>query len=372
VKFLLAASLHHPQELATFRATLPPDAPDPLFPPSQGAYFWAKALRAQGHEVAGFIRNTPALFGGGMHMERFKGNRLFARLSGTLNANAPRLNPDYRLRNRRLLDQVARFRPEAFLLSGGNTVIYTETLAAIRRLGTKIVYLSGVSPVVFSNAMERAAAPLYDLVLVNDYYHGIQWLELGAKKMEALPISACDPEFHHPHLLTPEEQGRYACELGFVGTLVPDRLYGDRVEALNAVRDLGLGIWSIHGIPQSLRDQYRGEALGETMLRVLCGSKIQVNPHGTFMRWGGNLRLFEAAACGIFQITDDRPGISRWFTPGKHLVMYRDPAHLRELAMHYLAHPTEREGMARAARDHVLTHHTYDQRMQALVGLLEG
>ena len=107
------------------------------------------------------------------------------------------------------------------------------------------------------------------------------------------------------------------------------------------------------------------------MLRVLCGSKIQINPHGNFMRDGGNMRLFEAAGCGVFQIADDLPGVSQWFTPGETIVTYRDPAHLREQAAYYLQHEAERQQIAQAAQAHVYAHHTYDQRMAALVQLCQ-
>ncbi len=224
---------------------------------------------------------------------------------------------------------------------------------------------------MFSNPIERAAARLYDLVIVNDFYHGIQWLELGAGRAEALPLSAIDPDFHHPYDLSEDERKAYACEVGFVGTLVPNHLYGERIAALEALRDFDLGIWSVHEVPPSLRKYYRGPALGEQMLRITCGSTIALNPHGDFMRYGGNMRLFEACGAGAFQIADDRPGIKDWFTVGEHLVTYRDPDHLRELVRYYLDHPVERQQIAAAGQAHVCANHTYDQRMARLMGLIE-
>ncbi|MCB9456772.1 MAG: hypothetical protein H6671_12375 [Anaerolineaceae bacterium] len=95
-------------------------------------------------------------------------------------------------------------------LVGDNTVILPETLATIKlETGCKLLYSTGTSPIVFSRPIERSAARLYDLVLVNDYYHGIQWLELGAKDMVCLPVSACDPDFHHPYTLTEKRNGRH-------------------------------------------------------------------------------------------------------------------------------------------------------------------
>ena len=106
--------------------------------------------------------------------------------------------------------QVRAFRPDALWMVGDNTVIFPETLAAIQReTGCKLLYACGTSPIVFSKPIDRAAARLYDLIIANDYYHGIQWLELGAKRMECLPLSACDPDFHHPYALTEAERSAF-------------------------------------------------------------------------------------------------------------------------------------------------------------------
>jgi spore maturation protein CgeB len=373
VKFLIVGEVHHPEELAKAAKDAPPGEA-PLFPPSQGTYFWVRSLRKLGHNVDAFMRNAPAVFGWqASRSQRFTGGKTLAALISVISSRVPRLQPDYAVRNRRLLAKVKRCEPDVILLTGGNHIIFPETLARIKAdYGCKLVYLSGVSPIVFSHDLERRAAPLYDLVIVNDYYHGIQWLELGAKQMEALPISACDPDYHRPYALTESERAEFGCEVGFVGTLAPDNLYSTRVQALEAVRECGLGIWSIHAIPPALRACYRGPALGERVLRALCGSKVQVNPHGNFMRYGGNMRLFEASGCGVFQIADDLPGASKWFTPGETIVTYRDHDHLRELTAYYLRHDAERQQIAQAARTHVYAHHTYDHRMAALVDLLRA
>ncbi|MBZ0302376.1 MAG: glycosyltransferase, partial [Anaerolineae bacterium] len=288
-----------------------------------------------------------------------------------LNRVPPQINPDAHARNAALLAKAHDFRPDLVWMVGDNTVIYPETLAAIKReIGSRLVYATGTSPIVFSRALDRAAMPLYDLALVNDYYHGIQWLELGARRMECLPLSATDPDFHHPYALTPQEQAAFACDVAFVGTLIPAHLYSQRVQALAALTNFDLGIWSVHEVPAELRPHLRGAALGETMLRVLSAARITLNPHGNFMRYGGNMRLFEAAGVGVLQFTEDLPGIRAWFTPGETIVTYTDEADLREKVAYYLRHDAERETIAARAREHVYAQHTYTQRVEALLKLL--
>jgi spore maturation protein CgeB len=372
MKILFVASLHHPQELQRAVANTPPGQKPPLFPPSMAQHFWEKALTKRGHTLDVFYRNLSA-FGGEAKMQRYTRGWSPGRIMAALGHRWPQVNPDYRLRNQRLIEKARAFHPDILWMVGDNTVIYPETLAAIKQeTGCNIVYASGTSPIVFSHPLERRAARLYDLVLVNDYYHGIQWLELGAARMECPPISACDPDFHHPYSLTEAEHAAYQCDIAFVGTLIPDNLYSRRVKALEALTDFNLGIWSVHDVPPGLQRFVRGKALGEDMLRILGAAKICVNTHGDFAFYGGNMRLFEVAATGVFQITDDLPGTRQWFKDGETIATYRDLTDLREKVAYYLSHDDEREAVARQAQAHVYAHHTYDQRVEAIEPLLIG
>lgn len=373
-RVLFIASLHHPEQLRAEQAQAPVGR-IPRFPTSMGQHFWERAMLKRGWEVDVFWRNLSG-FGNGdiralrqaFHSERLTPLKV---INALLRRLPPEANPDIRRRNTRLLAQALAQKPDILWLVGDNTVIYAETLAAIKeQVGCRLVYASGTSPIVFSHAIERRAARLYDLVLVNDYYHGIQWLELGAPRMECLPIAAIDPDFHFPQPLDDDARRAYACDVTFVGTLVPRHLYSERQRALEALADVELGIWSVHDVPPALRPYYRGKALGAEMMRVLSAATISLNIHGDFMRYGGNMRLFESAAVGAFQIVDDRPGIRDWFAIGEHVVVYRDHDELRRLVAHYLARPDERQRIAHAARQHVYQHHTYDQRLARVAAWL--
>ena len=357
-RVLFIAALHHPQQLIDDIAGRAANEPMPLFPRSMGQHYWERAFRAAGCEMDVFYRNLPGY--GRRHISRlstdvYRTGLTPARVGSALLRRMPaRWQPDLRRRNQLLIAQAARFQPDILWLSGDNREVLPETLARIKReQDCKIIYVTGVSPIVFSGANEREAARLYDLVLVNDYYHGVQWLELGARKMECLPYVAIDPEIHVPQPIA-DASASYLCDVGFVGTLVPGNLYSERVAALESLREFDLGIWSMHEVPPPLRRFHRGSALGESMMQVLSSIKISVNIHGDFMRYGGNMRLFESAALGAFQIVDDRPGVHEWFRDGEHLVTFSDHDDLREKVRFYLAHEDERQRIAAAARAHVL------------------
>ena len=375
-RILFVGSLHHPESLRDAVARTPAGLDKPLFPPSVSQHFWEKALRKRGYTLDVFYRNLS----GGIATSRGQTERHSQRLTprkvwrALMNRVPPEVNPILQQRNRHLLEKARAFQPDVLWMVGDNTVIYAETLAAIQReTNCKLIYACGTSPIVFSHAIDRRAARLYDLVLANDYYHGVQWLEMGAKRMECLPLSACDPDFHHPYALSDEERRQYACDIAFVGTLVPDHLYGRRVRALEALSEFDLGIWSVHDVPPTLRRFVRGKALGEEMLRIFSAAKICFNMHGDFMLYGGNMRLFEAAGAGVPQITDDLPGTRLWFPEidGQPMILtHQNDDDLREKIRYYLAHEDERRAVAQRAQAHAYAHHSYEVRTDRFEELL--
>jgi spore maturation protein CgeB len=366
VNILFVASLHHPQHGHRTGESHPA-----TFPVSQAQHFWVKSLTKMGHACAVFWRSTGVLterHGRPLRMTRRMSLR---RAALALTTWIPELNLDFRLRNRRLLEFARNFQPDMILMIGGNQVILPETLRALkRRHHATLIYTCGTPPSIFSHRVERASAGLYDLVIANDLYHAQEWRGLGASHAEVLPMSAVDPDFHHRRSDDADLQKGHRTEVGFVGTLLPQKLYAQRIAALEALRDFDLGIWSVHETSPSLQAAFRGPALGESMMRVLSGAAIVVNPHGDFMRYGGNMRLFEACGAGALQITNECPAVERWFQPGAHLITYRQVAELPHLVAHYLAHEDERRRIAAAGQAHVYAHHTYDQRMARLIKLI--
>lgn len=367
-RILFIASLHHPETLQRERLQAQKTGQAvPLFPTSTALHFWEKALRKRGYELDVFYRNLSGFASqdiSTIKAEKFSNRITPGKVAQAMMRRLPYdVNLDLRKRNANLLAYARKFQPTHMWLVGDNRAIHADTLATIKaETGCKLLYSTGTSPIVFSNMIEREAAPLFDLVITNDFYHGIQWRELGAKDMICLPGVAIDPDFHYPRT----NNSHLASDVAFVGTLLPSNLYSERVDALQALSDFDLGIWSVHDVPPILKPFLRGSALGESMLEVLSSAKISLNIHGNFMLYGGNMRLFETAAVGTFQIVDNRIGIPQWFEIDKHVVTFDDLQELQDKVAYYLVHENERQEIAHSAREHVLAQHTYENRLDRL------
>ena len=122
----------------------------------------------------------------------------------------------------------------------------------------------------------------------------------------------------------------------------------------------------------AIRRNYRGEAWGIDMFRVLRAARIAVNRHireaGSF---ANNMRLYEATGVGTMLLTDAKDNLGELFEPGREVVTYASADELADAVNHYLAHDDERGAIARAGQARTLREHTYAKRMAELVSTLD-
>ena len=101
-------------------------------------------------------------------------------------------------------------------------------------------------------------------------------------------------------------------------------------------------------------------------------SRIVVNIGRDDFPQDANLRVFEALASGALLLTPlPNELTSLGFIPGEHFVGFRDEAELHTLVQHYLDDEKARLRIAQAGRAATLQHHTYDNRVDALLLHLE-
>jgi spore maturation protein CgeB len=111
----------------------------------------------------------------------------------------------------------------------------------------------------------------------------------------------------------------------------------------------------------------------EDCVRIFNAAKVNINLHSSIQAkelvTGGdfvNPRTFEVAGCGAFQLVDRRSLMAELFAEGE-LAVFDRMEELAPLVEHYLAHPEEREAIAKRGQARVLAEHTYAARMKTLL-----
>jgi len=86
---------------------------------------------------------------------------------------------------------------------------------------------------------------------------------------------------------------------------------------------------------------------------------------------GINMRTFEALACGTLLVQNAScTDIPNHFINGQDLVLYRSPKEAVDLIRYYLAHPKERERIARAGQKKALKNHIYQKRAEQFIKII--
>jgi len=196
----------------------------------------------------------------------------------------------------------------------------------------------------------------------------------GAGKAIYLP-TACEPAVQRP--LCPEEIGdsqRWGSELSFVGAG-----YNNRQQMFASLANRDFKIWGTEWSKMPPFDrlvQEQGRRISpEEYVKIFNASKINLNLHSSMERDGVepngdfvNPRTFELASCGAFQLVDERTLLPEVFEIGKEIVTFSDYKEMEEKANYYLAHPEERKIIATRARQRALKDHTYEKRLEQMLG----
>ena len=194
----------------------------------------------------------------------------------------------------------------------------------------------------------------------------------GAAYVHYLPMAA-DPTVHRPMTLTAAEHQEYGADVSFVGAgyanrriLLPQwlshewtmKLWGNEWD----------GAAALSGVLQ--RDGARIDT--DACMKVFNATPVNLNLHscsGTGMDPQPdfvNPRTFELAACGAFQLVDDRTLLPDLFTSDE-VASFRRTEDVPQLIRRWLTDAKGRRDYAEASRRRVLRDHTYRHRLQALL-----
>lgn len=185
------------------------------------------------------------------------------------------------------------------------------------------------------------------------------------------------PECFNPqrHRLAEDEIGydpAYQCDITTAGNQ-----HSWRVAFFKNLSDYDVKIW---GNPAPLwmaagvvKGMHQGRGVyNQDKVRAFRGARIVVSNLHYSEIWGVNVRSFEAAGAGAFQMVDWRPGLNQLFEDGKELISFKGIADLRKKIDFWLPREAERRAIAEAGMKRAYAEHTYELRLNLLLDTLAG
>jgi spore maturation protein CgeB len=247
--------------------------------------------------------------------------------------------------------------------------LHPDEVARLKETGAKVA-LWFPDPVGAIGREYFVAAP-YDAVFLKEPY-------LVAKLRSALGLSAfylpeChNPRRHAPVDLTPADRAKYGCDVTTVGNL-----YSYRAGLLAHLHGLDVKLWG-GSVPFWLRDwPHRSWGKGgflayEEKSKAFCAAKVVVNTLRPGEIWGTNVRTFEIAGSGAFELCEWTPGLPDLFEPGSEIETFRSGPELAEKARRFVKDDPARRRVAAAGLRKAVAEHTYARRLTMLVETLRG
>lgn len=164
----------------------------------------------------------------------------------------------------------------------------------------------------------------------------------------------------------------YACDIATAGNL-----HSWRVAVYKHLAGYDVKLWGnppplwMPSGPVMKMFQGRGVYDAEKALAFRSARIVVSNLHCGEI-WGVNVRCFEAAGVGAFQMVDWRPGLGHLFEDGQELITFTSMADLKAKIDYWLPHEAERRAIAEAGMRRAHAEHTYRHRLELLLATLAG
>jgi Glycosyl transferases group 1 len=173
-----------------------------------------------------------------------------------------------------------------------------------------------------------------------------------------LPSTTLLPHAVDPSLCSSKEQDQRMYDLGWVGHY-HGPLYQRRRRLLPKLSE------------QFTMNRWQ-EDYSETEVFSIYGQcKIVMNVGRDDWPQDANLRVFEAMSSGALLVTSlPSELVKLGFVPGRHFMGYTDEREIVPLLHDLLLDESKRVSIAGAAREFVLREHTYDRRVETIIGVV--
>lgn len=278
--------------------------------------------------------------------------------------------PWWRRRSNRMLQEyllglAKQERPELFFATKGMN-IKPETLNKIQSLGipTACWFPDNAANEPYASWVYQHAGEWDHFFSFDSAIYEQVPMEIH-RRIHMLPF-AIDPEIWGPESCTKEERSRYECDVCFIGAPYPER-----VRLLKRLHGLDVRIWGWSGWKNTeLANRYRGPLNAKESAKAYRFAKICVNTNITPHAHGVNVKTFEIAAAGGFQLSDRTKDLSTLFNKGVELDVFVDEDDFKKKVQYWLEHTEERRRIARAGQARCLRDHTLQVRMRELLNVI--
>lgn len=212
----------------------------------------------------------------------------------------------------------------------------------------------------------------YDFIFFVDTYI-VRVLKSDYNLQNVYYLPQCFNPFKHNRFDTTNEEIKYyASDITTAGNL---HVY--RVKLFEQLINYDIKIWGNPApiwldttkIKKFVQKEY---VTNRTKSIVFRNSKLVLNNQHPTTIWGVNVRTFEIAGAGGFQITNNKPGLDQLFTIGKEIATYENVNDLKEKLDYYLSNESERLKIANAAYNRAHAEHTYKHRLELLLDTVSG
>jgi spore maturation protein CgeB len=212
----------------------------------------------------------------------------------------------------------------------------------------------------------------YDAIFFKDpYIVKVLRDEVGKHTAHYLP-ECCNPKYHYPVPLTPQDEATYGCDITTAGNM-----HSVRAALFEQLSEFDCKVWGLPPplwlnsatINQMVQNKF---VVNEEKSKAFRAAKIVVNSTHPGEIDGTNLRTFEVAGAGGFQLANFRPALADLFVLGQEIETFRSVAELKEKVRYFLARPEQRRKIADAGAKRAQREHTYELRLGRLISVVFG
>lgn len=322
----------------------------------------AETLNAMGHAVRRFEPGFKSARIGGC-----LGHRL-DQVRGVIHSATDSL-PSVRAKRMKALWQVAKQGPLDVVIVCHDFLWPAEVAELKHRTGAQVAMWFPDALVNFGKGFFMNA-PYDGLFFKDPYIHHV----LGDVLQSPVHFL---PECFNParHWLPEEQVGhdpKYQCDITTAGNQ-----HSWRVAIYKHLADYDVKLWGnpapLWMNPGAVANMHQGRGVyNHEKVRAFRGASIVINNLHYGETWGLNVRSFEAAGAGAFQMVDWRPGLGQLFEDGKELITFRSMADLKQKIDYWLPREAERRAIAEAGMRRAHAEHTYELRLALLLDTLAG